>query len=105
MSRSRKRFLLCVHRNIFLSARGGQIEKIRFVFWIERARAILPSREMNFPQQKAGLPRKENLREKRSPKVLPLRRGARKGPGDPRVLPFREAARSANAEVARKGTL
>jgi len=43
----RKRSLLCVRRNIFLSARGGQIEKKLFVFWIERARAILPSREMN----------------------------------------------------------
>jgi len=33
----------------------------------QAARVILPSREMNFPHPKAGLPRKENLLEKRSP--------------------------------------
>ena len=100
-----EKILLCVRRNIFLSARGGQIEKKRFVSWIERAGAILPSREMNFPQQKAGLPRKESLLEKRSPKVLPLRSGARKGPGDPRVLPSRSCPALQMPEVARKETL
>lgn len=55
---------------------------------------------MNFPQQKAGLPRDESLLEKRSPKVLPSGSSARKG-GDPKFY-LREAAQLCNAELARK---
>jgi hypothetical protein len=83
-----------------LSVLDGQIEKKLFVFWIERARGIHRSREMSFPQPKASLPRKENLLEKQSPKVLPSGNAAGKGAGNLRFYP-RELP-TLHAKLARK---